>query len=96
MRIPANPGRLIRLLAKPCQQGRPRFLRCCDAIQAPGKALKTSCPQQICALNNDQEYFAEASEAFFGTNDFHPFVRAELKEHDPALFELLGKLWGVK
>ncbi len=48
------------------------------------------------ALNNDQEYFAEASEAFFGANDFYPFVRAELKEHDPALFELLKKLWGVK
>ena len=25
------------------------------------------------------EYFAEASEAFFGTNDFYPFVRAELR-----------------
>jgi hypothetical protein len=46
------------------------------------------------ALNNVQEYFAEASEAFFGTNDFYPFVRAELKEHDSALFELLRKLWG--
>jgi hypothetical protein len=27
------------------------------------------------ALTNDQEYFAEASEAFFGTNDMFPFVR---------------------
>jgi len=48
------------------------------------------------ALNNVQEYFAEASEAFFGTNDFYPFVRAELKEHDPALFDLLRHLWGEK
>lgn len=48
------------------------------------------------ALNNEKEYFAEGSEAFFGTNDFYPFVRAELKEHDPALFGLLKKLWGVK
>ncbi|NQT87922.1 hypothetical protein HQ560_14235, partial [bacterium] len=36
------------------------------------------------ALNNDQEYFAEATEAYFATNDFYPFVRAELKEHDPT------------
>jgi hypothetical protein len=45
------------------------------------------------ALTNPMEYFAEASEAFFGTNDFYPFVRPELKEHDPALHDLLGKLW---
>ncbi|MEW6156660.1 MAG: hypothetical protein AB1813_04470 [Verrucomicrobiota bacterium] len=47
------------------------------------------------ALNNDQEYFAEGTEAYFGTNDFYPFVRAELKAHDPELFELLGKLWNL-
>jgi len=46
------------------------------------------------ALNNPMEYFAESSEAYFGTNDFYPFVRAELQEHDPEMFELLGKLWG--
>ena len=48
------------------------------------------------ALNNAKEYFAEATEAYFGQNDFYPFVRAELKEHDPAMFELLEKLWLVK
>ncbi|MBI3875415.1 MAG: succinylglutamate desuccinylase/aspartoacylase family protein [Verrucomicrobia bacterium] len=48
------------------------------------------------ALNNPMEYFAEATEAFFGTNDFYPFVRAELKEHDPAMFELLEKVWETK
>jgi hypothetical protein len=46
------------------------------------------------AATNPIEYIAEATEAFFGTNDFYPFVKAELKEHDPALFDLLGKLWG--
>lgn len=48
------------------------------------------------ALNNDQEYFAEATEAYFGTNDFFPFVRPELKQHDPGMFELLEKVWGVR
>jgi len=46
------------------------------------------------ALNNDQEYFAESTEAFFGTNDFYPFVRSELKQQDPAMYELLKKVWG--
>jgi hypothetical protein len=47
------------------------------------------------ALNNPMEYFAEASEALFGTNDFYPFVRAELKRHDPALHDSLRRLWGL-
>ncbi len=45
------------------------------------------------AITNPMEYFAETSEAFFGTNDVFPFVRAELKEHDPEMFKLLKKLW---
>ena len=47
------------------------------------------------ALNNDEEYFAECTEAFFGTNDFFPFVRSELKRHDPEMYGLLAKLWKV-
>jgi hypothetical protein len=46
------------------------------------------------ALNSDQEYFAELTEAFFGTNDFYPFVRAEIQRHDPLMYETLKKLWG--
>jgi hypothetical protein len=46
------------------------------------------------AATNPQEYFAEASEAFFGVNDFYPFVRAELKRHDPDLFAVLVDAWG--
>jgi len=42
------------------------------------------------------EYFAELSEAYFGVNDFYPFVRAEVKQHDPETYKLIGKLWGVK
>jgi hypothetical protein len=53
-------------------------------------------PRRAYALNNDQEYFAEATEAFFGTNDFYPFVRAELKQHDPNMYQLLRKLWKVE
>ncbi len=49
--------------------------------------------QRHYALNNDQEYFAETAEAFFGTNDFYPFTRAELKQHDAAAYDLHRKLW---
>jgi hypothetical protein len=44
-------------------------------------------------LTTRQEYFAEGTEAFFYRNDFYPFVRAELKLHDPTLHDLLAKLW---
>ena len=46
------------------------------------------------ALSNHKEYFAESTEAYFGVNDFYPFVRAELKEHDPAMFAIQQKIWG--
>ena len=46
------------------------------------------------ALSNHKEYFAEMTEAYFGVNDFYPFVRAELKEHDPRMYALLQEIWG--
>lgn len=49
--------------------------------------------EQAYAIENPKEYFAELTEAFFGVNDYFPFVRAELKEHDPEMFRLLEKLW---
>ena len=45
-------------------------------------------------LTNPKEYFAESTEAYFGVNDFYPFVRAELQQHDPEMFSLLKKIWG--
>lgn len=45
------------------------------------------------ALTDAQEYFAEGTEAFLGTNDFYPFVRAELRVHDPRLFHLMEEIW---
>lgn len=41
---------------------------------------------------NHKEYFSEAAEAYFGTNDFYPFVRAELLEYDPDICKFLEKL----
>lgn len=47
------------------------------------------------AMANAKEYFAECTEAYFSSNDFYPFTREELKQHDPEMFALLGKVWGV-
>ena len=46
------------------------------------------------ATTNHKEYFAEATEAYFYRNDFHPFVRAELQKHDPAGYALMERVWG--
>lgn len=46
------------------------------------------------ACTNPMEFFAEASEAYFGMNDFYPFVNAELKTFDTAAFELMKRTWG--
>lgn len=44
-------------------------------------------------LTNDKEYFAEATEAYYGENDFYPFHRAQLAGHDAEVNDLLPVLW---
>lgn len=48
------------------------------------------------AMTDHKEYFAEATEAFFGCNDFYPFVRPQLKDHDPELYDIIKETWGVE
>jgi hypothetical protein len=48
------------------------------------------------ALTNAQEYFAESTEAYFGRNDFFPFDREELQQHDPAMVKVLQEVWQVE
>ncbi len=43
---------------------------------------------------NHKEYFAESTEAYFYHNDFYPFVRAELKQHDPKAYAEMERVWG--
>jgi arylsulfatase A-like enzyme len=47
------------------------------------------------AMSTPMEYFAECSEAYFGRNDFFPFTKKELQRHDPSMYDLLTKLWGM-
>ncbi|AOS45468.1 hypothetical protein Verru16b_02549 [Lacunisphaera limnophila] len=53
-------------------------------------------PRKAYALENDREYFAELSEAYFGRNDFFPFVRGELQAYDPAGYAMIERVWGVR
>ncbi len=45
-------------------------------------------------LTDQKEFFAEMTEAYFGSNDFYPFNRAQLKTEFPQLFALLSEIWG--
>lgn len=47
------------------------------------------------ALENSKEYFAEASEAYFGCNDFFPFDRKQLASYDKATYALMVESWGM-
>lgn len=47
------------------------------------------------AATNQQEYFAELTEALFGYNDFFPFTRPELIQHDPVGYAMVRKCWGM-
>lgn len=47
------------------------------------------------ALTNPQEYFAETTEAFYGTNDFFPFNREQLRQTDPVGYALMEITWCV-
>lgn len=45
------------------------------------------------ALENEREYFAELTEAYFGRNDFYPFNREELRKHDPTGYRMIEAAW---
>jgi hypothetical protein len=45
------------------------------------------------ALTDHKEFFAEMTESWFGSNDFFPFNRAEMKESEPEIYELMSGVW---
>ena len=45
-------------------------------------------------LTDHKEFFAEMTEAYFGTNDFFPFNRGELMTAEPEIYKLLLEIWG--
>ena len=49
--------------------------------------------QRAYALTNSKEYFAELTEAYFWKNDFFPFNREELLNHDATGYQALEIMW---
>jgi hypothetical protein len=47
------------------------------------------------ANTNEEEYFAELTEAYFGQNDWYPRDRQQLKDHDPIGYAMVEKTWRV-
>jgi hypothetical protein len=45
------------------------------------------------ALQNEQEYFAELSEAYFGRNDYFPYTRRDLQGHDAQGCRMVQEAW---
>lgn len=76
----------------------PRIVAAYNQAKASGSydsvLLYTGARVRHYALTTPMEYFAEGTEAYFYRNDFYPFIRAELKEHDPALHDILVNVWG--
>lgn len=76
----------------------PEIIRAYDVMKESGSyervLLYTGKTVEHYGLTNHKEYFAEGTEAYFYRNDFFPFVRAELKLHDPTLHDLLVNIWG--
>lgn len=66
-----------------------------DRVERRFGTGKANTFERAYAMSDAMEYFAETSEALFSRNDFFPFNRDELKAHDPEMFALLMKLWGV-
>ena len=52
-------------------------------------------PRRHYALENQMEYFAETTEALYGTNDFHPYVRSELAQVDPEGMATVRACWEI-
>lgn len=45
-------------------------------------------------LNNEKEFFAELTEAYFGYNDFFPFDYNDLSNYDAQGFNTMVSIWG--
>ena len=75
--------RVIAVWKKFCDSGKYK-----SVLTSPGHM------REHYGLTNQKEFFAEMTEAYFGSNDFYPFVTGELKQAEPEAFALLEDIWG--
>ena len=77
----------------------PRVTAAWEKFRASGKyASVLTSPggmREHYGLTNQKEFFAEMTEAYFGSNDFYPFVTGELKQAEPEIFALMAEIWGA-
>ena len=76
-------ARVIAVWKKFCESGKYK-----SVLTSPGPM------REHYGLTNQKEFFAEMTEAYFGSNDFYPFVTGELKQAEPETFALLEEIWG--
>ena len=76
-------ARVIAVWKKFCDSGKYK-----SVLTSPGPM------REHYGLTNQKEFFAEMTEAYFGSNDFYPFVTGELKQAEPETFALLEEIWG--
>ncbi len=76
----------------------PRILRAYHQFKQSGRGepalLVTGQRGRHYGLTDHKEFFAEMTEAYFGTNDFFPFNRGELLTSEPAIHQLMAEIWG--
>jgi len=63
-------------------------------LQVPDRSDPTRRVRAYAATNHE-EYFAELTEAYFGTNDWYPRNRVELKNYDPVGYRMIESVWKV-
>lgn len=66
----------------------------CDSGKYKSVLTSKGAMREHYGLTNQKEFFAEMTEAYFGSNDFYPFVTGELKQAEPETFALLAEIWG--
>lgn len=48
------------------------------------------------ATRSPAHYFAELTESYYGRNDYFPFTKRELKQHDAEGYAMIRKMWTTK
>lgn len=66
----------------------------CDSGKYKSVLTSQGVMREHYGLTDQKEFFAEMTEAYFGSNDFYPFVTGELKQAEPETFALLSEIWG--
>ena len=61
-----------------------------DSVEYAGGGV-----QPAYGLYNEQEFFAELTEAYFWENDFYPFTNAQLMTFDPQGYQMIQNAWVV-